>query len=157
MKNYKLLQNIVFALFIICNLSACHDNANSYNENSLNLVEPVEIINWALFADGGSTQITFKDSSGKELTFYYDLSGEGPKTNRHIYIGVISQDNENSKQVQIDSQVEKEIIKYVSNWMNKNYPDYHKKTDQMYMSSDGKLITSTAILTLIGDLQERNQ
>ena len=41
--------------------------------------------------------------------------------------------------------------------MNKNYPDYLKKPDQMFMSSDAKLITSAAILTLIGDLQKRNQ
>lgn len=125
-----------------------------YQDKSLNLVEPVEITSWVSFADGGSIEITFKDSLGKTLAFYYDLSGDGPKKNRHIYIG--KKDHENAKRVPIGSAVEREIVMYVSKWMESNYPDFRKDPNKIYMHSDGKMITSGAILRLIEDLQKRN-
>jgi len=145
---------IIFAVTIGSLISACSDKSSAYQDRSLNLVEPVEIASWASFADGGSIEITFKDSLGKTLVFYYDLSGEGSKKNRYIYIG--KKDHENAKRVPIGSAVEREIVKYVSKWMESNYPDFRKDPNKIYMDPDGKLITCGAILGLIRDLQRRN-
>lgn len=145
---------IIFAVIIGSLMSACGDKSSVYQDKSLDLVEPVEITSWVSFADGGSIEITLKDSLGKTLAFYYDLSGDGPKKNRHIYIG--KKDYENAKRVPIGSAVEREIVMYVSKWMESHYPDFRKDPNKIYMHSDGKLITSGAILRLIEDLQKRN-
>ena len=154
MSIFRPLLTIIFAVIIGGHISACTDKSSAYKDKSLNLVEPVRITTWSLYADGGSIEITFKDSLEKTLILHYDLSGEGSKKNRHIYIG--KKDHEDAKRVPIGSAVEREIVKYVSKWMESNYPDFRKDPNKIYMHSDGKLITSGAILRLIEDLQERN-
>jgi hypothetical protein len=158
MKTLKCMKFNIYALFVIFLCSSCGDKSVTYSDQSLKLIEPVEIISWAMFADGGSIQITFKDSTGKDLTFYYDQSGEGRKENRNIYIGkLLSPKHEGNKRVPIGSPVEKEIVKYVSKWMESQFPEYKNDPNKMYMSSSGKIISSAAILGLIQDLQQGNR
>ena len=146
---------IIFIGILIASILACSEKASIYNHNSLKLVEPVEINSWKSFADGGSIEITFKDSTGKNLTLYYDLSGEGLKKNRHIYIGNMTPDHKNSKKVPIGSTVEKEIVEYISKWMASNFPDYKNNPEQIYQHTNGNLISSASVIKIIEDLKGR--
>jgi hypothetical protein len=126
-----------------------------YHEQSLGLTEPVQIASWRLFADGGTTALALKSPSGPEVWIYYDLSGEGIKENRHIYVGKYS--DPNAKRVPIGSNVEQEIVRYVCQWMEKEYPEFRKDPESILTDNDGYLINAGSIVGLIEDLEKRKE
>ena len=127
-----------------------------FSETSLSLIEPVEVVSMTLYADGGSIEVTLKDSSGARVYLFYDQSGEFPKKNRHLYVGQYSE-YENARKVPLGSSVEKEALKYVSGWMSEKFPDYRNKPDMLItFPENSRIINYGSIAAFVRDLERRN-
>jgi len=132
-------------------------NLAFYSQNSLALMEPVEVLTMSQFADGGSLGITFQGANGKKFNILYDQSREPPKDNRHIYI-CDAPYYEATNKVPMSSNIEKEVLKYLSAWRVQNFPKYTENPEQIIMfPSTGKAVCMLGINGLINDLNVRNQ
>ncbi len=129
---------------------------DDFSEPNLGLVGPVEVVSMTLFADGGSIEVSLKDYSGTRVDLFYDQSGEYPKDNRYLYVGQYSE-FESARKVPLGSNVENEMLSYVSGWMSERFPDYRNKPDMVITFPEtSRIINYGAIAAFVRDLERRN-